>query len=81
MNDLENILETETPPQSPPLDVVNEDVFIEMVRDSGTTKVKYQKGGSQKDDASKEGSSSTGNGSSIPASRKDTPASVEHGNN
>lgn len=44
VNDLENILETETPPQSPPptSDKVNEEVFIEMVRESGTTTVKYK---------------------------------------
>jgi len=48
INDLENILETETPPQSPP--VVTEDVFIEMVRDTGTTTVKYSKNASGEDE-------------------------------
>ncbi|XP_053376174.1 protein unc-79 homolog isoform X2 [Mercenaria mercenaria] len=76
VNDLENILETETPPQSPSPTNVNEDVFIEMVRDSGTTTVKYQK--ASKDDASKEGSSSTEKESSKPGSRKISPASIEH---
>ncbi|XP_052267084.1 protein unc-79 homolog [Dreissena polymorpha] len=46
ISDLENIQETETPPQSPPPHI-NEDVFIEMVRDSGTTSVKYSKIGSK----------------------------------
>lgn len=76
VNDLENILETETPPQSPP--PVSEDVFIEMVRESGTTTVKYQKSGKH-DDTSKDGSSSTDKESSKIGIRKVSPASVEHG--
>jgi len=63
VNDLENILETETPPQSPPptTNKVNEEVFIEMVRESGTTTVKYKVDKDEKGE---------------PEDRADTPAST-----
>lgn len=67
INDLENIMETETPPQSPP-PTGSEDVFIEMVRESGTTKVKYSKASS-----SAEGSSSTGKETYKHGSRRNSP--------
>lgn len=68
INDLENILETETPPQSPPpADKVNEEVFIEMVRESGTTTVKYHKTDDEKREPGEE------------ESEQSPPASVETG--
>ncbi|XP_052767692.1 protein unc-79 homolog [Mya arenaria] len=74
VNDLENILETETPPQSPP--AVTEDVFIEMVRDSGTTTVKYSKA-----PTSSQGEAGAGDGkrnSSRGDDGRNSPATLEH---